>query len=404
MKDLAILISSRFLTGAVGLVLFVLLKDKIPTEEYALFSVTWATLTLISTVGGGVLSGLLLKNGFKAKGPYAQVVLAYTVLFALVLSVVVLLFASYQDGLGISVWTFLAFLWSHLLCSVALVHDQLNQRFFRMGLLELSRNLLPVVVLFAWSQLNLDTAIWLFTIGQLPGVFLFLSLVFWSGQQHAAISWKHYFQSSFSSDLKFGLSFSAFNAIVQAVFTKDRQLIMEVPVAQTAANTAYTADQMTRVSNGVLFPLNTKVSSQLGKRVREQAFDRFYKELNIYAFYTLILGSSLTLLGYLVVKAFNSHAIIKDLDALATWQYGVANTIYLACLIYQKRFDYSKWKALPAILMLFSAGAAWLAQTIVFQGNPFWVSYFFQTAICYGICLFVAVKVIPKRYLNLFNA
>lgn len=404
MKDLAILMSSRLLTGVVGLVLFVLIKDKLPTEDYALFSVTWATLTLISTVGGGVLSGLLLKNGFKATGPYASVVLAYTGLFALVLGIIVLILASLKGGQGLSPWTFLTFVLSHLLCSVALVHDQLNQQFFRMGLLELFRNLLPVVILIAWQAINLDIAIWLFTLGQLPGAIRFLYLVIRPAQQSVAISWKYYFRTSFSSDLKFGLSFSAFNAIVQAVFTKDRQLIMEMPVAQAAADTAYTADQMTKVSNGVLFPLNTKVSSQLGEQVRGKEHDQFYKSLNAFTLYTLILGAIITLLGYLIVKKFHTLAIIKDLDAQATWQYGVANTIYLACLIYQKRFDYSKLKAMPAMLMLFSAGVALLTQYVLFQETSIWVSYFFQTAICYGLCLFLVVNIIPKRFLTIYNA
>ncbi len=395
MNNIVILIGSRLVNGVFGLLLFLFLKKVIDNDGYDLFSSSYANLTLLSTFAGGVLGGLLLKNAFRFGTAQHNLVYFYTLFFGL-LMVVPIELAFYIDVFKqLSHPTVYAFMFSHLLCAVVLVHFQLKQAFIKMAVVEISRTLIPLLVVVIWyQQLSVNAVMLLLTFGNIFGVFylIYSALSKFDGEKQGVLP---YLSSRLKSDLAFGFSFGSFNALAQFVIASDRGLIVAQGGVQ-AANTAYTADQLTKVTNGVLFPLNTKVASELGGLVRSNEINRFHDQLSKYTWLTLGAGLGITLPIYAFVWWFGDFKLLSDLNKEAILYYGFANTIYLACLIYQKRFDYTKYKLLPTLLLLAAAGMAWAA--IHFYGS---LSYFFLTALFFGLLLMVAGFLLPNTRLAL---
>ena len=81
MKNIVVLIGSRLVNGVFGLLLFGLLKAVISNDGYGIFSSNFANLSLLSTLAGGVLSGLLLKNAFHFGSAHQRIVYFYIGLF-----------------------------------------------------------------------------------------------------------------------------------------------------------------------------------------------------------------------------------------------------------------------------------------------------------------------------------
>ncbi len=395
MKNIVVLIGSRLINGVFGLLLFLFLKKIISDDGYDLFSSSYANLTLLSTFAGGVLGGLLLKNAFQFGTNHHNLVYFYTVFFGL-LMVVPIELAFYMNAFSqLSRLTVYAFMFSHLLCAVVLVHFQLKQAFSKMAGIEISRTLIPLlIVVFGFTSLTVNAVMLLLTLGNVIGVLYFMRILLLSyeGQKMSIVQ---YLQTKLRSDLAFGFSFGSFNALAQFVIASDRGLIVSQATAQSA-NIAYTADQLTKVGNGILFPLNTKVSSELGGLIRSAEIKRFYHQLKTYTWLTLLGGIGITLPIYAFAWAFSDFKLVTDLNKNAILYYGFANTVYLACLVYQKRFDYTKYKLLPTLLLLAAAALA-------FVGIQFFatLSYFFLTAMLFGFLLIVAGIILPNASLEL---
>jgi O-antigen/teichoic acid export membrane protein len=401
MKSILILIGSRVVNGLFGLLLFVLIKVIISNDGYAHFSASFANLSLLSTFAGGVLGGLLLKNAFYFGSAHHRVIYFYIAFFA-ALIVVPLELAFYVDAFSelnhLTVYIFIA---SHLLSSVTLIHYQLKQRFGLMAVIEISRTVLPLVLVlllkYGFNILNLSVneVIMLMAMGNAVGVVL---LIFVMNLSFAGelISISAYLKERLKADLSFGFSFGSFNALAQFIIARDRTLILTQAAPVQAANIAYTADQVTKVSNGVLFPLNTKVSSELGALVRNKEEDHFYKQLKVYSVYTFCGGAVITLLGYLIAFFFTSQQLVADLNGQAILYYGGGNTVYLTCLVYQKRFDYTKYKLLPTLLLVVAAAIALVGVNLFTT-----MSYFLLTALLFGLFLVVAGFILPSRKLIL---
>lgn len=405
MKDLLILIGSRMINGVIGLVFFAMLKMQIADGQYGVFSFGLAQLTLLTTLGGGVLSGLLLKNAFDLHGIYRQVLFAYLGLFAVLLILPVEGFLWGDLLPGLSRGSVYVYVGTHLLTSVVLVHYQLKRQFLLMGGLEILRNLLPLVLLYLVAENRMtgpvspDMAILFLSWGQVPAILLFVFLLTINPGAAPPQPWRNYFRSRAGSDLGFGLSFSGFNALAQWVMAKDRQLILELPDPKTGSDIAYSADQMTKVSNGVLFPFNTKISAGLGNWVRQGEHQTFYKQLHWYSALTLSAGALLTLLAALLVWQFGDRYLIRELHSPAIWQYGVANTLYLSALIYQKRFDYTRYKVVPLLMLALAAVCSTLIVTFVSAE----VSFFLVTVLCYAGFLILASIVLPSNKTGLYS-
>ncbi|MEJ5994844.1 hypothetical protein WG904_10490 [Pedobacter sp. Du54] len=395
MKNIVILIGSRLINGVFGLLLFLLLKKVIDNNRYDLFSSSYANLTLLSAFAGGVLAGLLLKNAFQFGTAHHRLVYFYTAFFG-VLMIIPIEVAFYINAFSqLTRFTVYLFMFSHLLCAVVLVHLQLKQAFTQMAGVEISRTLIPLLILaIGFTSLSVNTVMLLLTFGNVIGIFYFIRvmLLTYPGKQLGIVEYLH---ARLRPDLAFGFSFGSFNALAQFVIANDRSMIVSQASPQSA-NIAYTADQLTKVGNGVLFPLNTKVSSELGGLIRSNEIKKFHRQLNTYTWLTLLGGIGITLPIYACTWAFSDFKLLNDLNRNAILYYGFANAIYLACLIYQKRFDYTKYKLLPTLLLMAAAGLAFVAM-------PFFVSvsYFFLTAIGFGLLLTVAGVVLPNASLAL---
>jgi O-antigen/teichoic acid export membrane protein len=395
MKNIIILIGSRLINGVFGLLLFLFLKKVIDNNGYDLFSSNYANLTLVSTFAGGVLGGLLLKNAFHFGTKHHQLVYIYTLFFGLLMIIPIELAFYFNVFRQLSHLTVYSFMLSHLLCAVVLVHFQLMQAFIKMASIEISRTLLPlIVVAISFKTLTVNEVIWLLTLGNVFGIFYFIRLLVLTHEAQE-MSIIQYFKTKLRSDLAFGFSFGSFNAVAQSVIASDRGLIVSQATTQ-GANIAYTADQLTKATNGILFPLNTKVSSELGGLVRRHEIRQFHRKLYIYTWITLLAGLGLTLPIYVFVWLYGDFKLVNDLNKQAILYYGLANTVYLSCLVYQKRFDYTKYKLLPTVLLLTAAAMA-------FVGIQFFatISYFFLTAMFFGIFLIASGFILPNASLEL---
>lgn len=395
MKNIVILIGSRVVNGVFGLLLFLFLKKIIDNDGYDLFSSSYANLSLLSTFAGGVLGGLLLKNAFHFGTAHHRLVYFYMLFFGLLMVIPIELAFYFNAFAQLSRLTVYAFMVSHLLCAVVLVHFQLKQAFVKMAMIEISRTLLPLLMVVFWSQqLSINAVMLLLTLGNIFGVIYLIqtSLLKFEGEK---LRVSHYLSTRLRSDLAFGFSFGSFNALAQFILASDRGLLVAQASSQSA-NTAYTADQLTKVTNGVLFPLNTKVASELGGLVRSNEIARFHQQLRSYTWFTVLAGVGITLPIYAVVYWYGDVTFLNDLNTEAILYYGFANTVYLACLIYQKRFDYTKYKVLPTLLLLTAAGMAWAG--VHFYAT---ISYFFLTALFFGLLLLVAGFLMPNNRLTL---
>ncbi len=402
MKNIIVLIGSRLVNGLFGLLLFGLLRAIISNDGYGSFSSSFANLTLLSTLAGGVLGGLLLKNAFHFGSEYQMVIYFYVILF-MVLMVVPLELALFFDAfILLSRWVVYLFIISHLLSSVALIHYQLKQRFVLMSAIEIFRTVFPLVLILIVkyiahiSEISVNHVVLVMSIGNLLGIFFFIKSAF-LGYGGKIIPIKAYLKEKMRPDLLYGFSFASFNALAQLIIARDRNLIVLNPNAAQGSDIAYSADQLTKVTNGVLFPLNTKVSSELGGLVRSNEVERFHQKLNTYSLFTLVAGLVITSGVYGVTYFYGAIKLLKDLDHNAILYYGLANTIYLSCLIYQKRFDYTKYKLLPTLLLLLAGGLAFLLMGFIFTT----FSYFFITAVTFGLLLLFSGVCLPNQKLKL---
>lgn len=402
MKNIIILIGSRLINGIFGLLLFGLLKAVISNEGYVFFSSSFANLSLLSTLAGGVLSGLLLKNAFYFGSAHQRIIYFYIGLFLILMVAPLELAFIFKIFPALSRWVVYLFIISHLFSSVALVHYQLKQQFIIMSAIEIFRTLFPLVLVLISkyglhvSIISIDMVILLMASGNLLGLYLFIMRVYskYSGE---IISIKDYLKERIKTDLWYGFSFASFNALAQLIIARDRSFILLNPNLSHSSKVAYSADQLTKVTNGVLFPLNTKVSSELGGLVRGNEVDVFHHKLNVYSFLTLVFGSIITLSIYGLTYVYGHIKLLKDLDNNGILYYGLANTIYLTCLVYQKRFDYTKFKLLPMLLLFFAGGLALLLVNLLFVA----ISYFFVTTIIFGLFLLLAGLVLPQHKLQL---
>ncbi|MCY1536863.1 hypothetical protein D9M68_723350 [compost metagenome] len=133
--------------------------------------------------------------------------------------------------------------------------------------------------------------------------------------------------------------------------TVDRQWISKQFSALQASRLAYTADQVCRVANGLIFPVNTKISSQLGAYVRQQQFQRFSKSLRTGALLSSGFGLLLTGSWYAGLVLCRHWGIETGIDLPYAILYTLSTTLFLSALILQKRFDYTRYKSAPALLL-----------------------------------------------------
>lgn len=402
MKNIVVLIGSRLVNGVFGLLLFGLLKAVISNDGYGIFSSNFANLSLLSTLAGGVLSGLLLKNAFHFGSAHQRIVYFYIGLFMVLMIAPLELAFFFKIFPALSRWVVYLFIISHLLSSVVLVHYQLKQQFVNMSAIEIFRTVLPLALVLILkyglhiSMISVNMVILLMTSGNLLGLYLFIMSIYskYSGE---IISIRDYLKERMKTDLWYGFSFASFNALAQLIIARDRSFIVLNPNLSHGSSVAYSADQLTKVTNGVLFPLNTKVSSELGGLVRSNEIEVFHQKLNVYSFLTLAFGAVITLGIYGLTYLYGHIKLLKDLDNNSILYYGLANTIYLACLIYQKRFDYTKFKLLPMLLLFLAGGLALLFINLLSTA----VSYFFVTTIIFGLFLLLSGLVLPQHKLLL---
>jgi hypothetical protein len=400
MRHIIILISSRVINGIFGLILLVILRSAIDDNSYSNFSSNFAYLTMLSTFAGGVLSGLLLKNAFSFGTQYKNIVFFYLLMFMgltvipIELSMILKVFVNLSR---LSIYIFIA---SHLFSSVSLIHYQLKQKFVYMTSVEIFRTVFPLVLIFIlknFVHISVDEIIILLACGNLLGVYYFIKCARLS-YDGEFISVKHYLREKVRSDLTYGFSFASFNGLAQFVIAKDRNFIFVNNGANQGSKMAYTADQLTKITNGVLFPLNTKISSELGGLIRNRKIKLFHRNLMRYSLLTLGAGALITVGIYLVTSLFGSKLpVINGLDLRTIFYYGLANAIYLTALVYQKRFDYTRYKLLPTIFLLLSAGISFGVLQFLYVG----ISYFFLTSLFYGIFLVCSGFILPNQKLKL---
>ncbi|SFG62121.1 hypothetical protein [Pedobacter insulae] len=402
MRSIIILIGSRVVNGLFGLLLFVMLKEMISITGYSSFSSSYANLTLLSTLAGGVLSGLLLKNAFHLGSIYKHIIYFYTAFFMALIIVPLELAILLNVFNHISRFAIYFFILGHLISSVVLIHYQLNQQFLKMTIIEIFRTIFPLVFMlvlkysFHVTVLSIDHVILIMALGNLLGFFFFIRICRLSISAKMA-SIKAYLSVKLKSDLSYGFSFASFNALAQLIIVRDRDLIVANPDAVQSSKVAYTADQLTKITNGVLFPLNTKVSSEVGGLIRDGKQQSFYRRLFKYSLFTLVAGSIIIagILGFTYL--YHHLRVFNTIDLMAVVYYGLANTIYLACLIYQKRYDYSRFKLLPTLLLLAAGMFAFLLIDFV----KIELSFFFVSATLFGLFLWISTWFLPSHKLVL---
>ena len=354
MKDIAILIGGKIINGLFGLLLFHVIKQVLFPSVYIEFSNCLAVLTLLATFSAGAISGLMLKQAFNSK-ENTGIILYWTAFFLLISVLVIEVFIATKQFPSVYRAQAYAYLFTNLFVGVVLIDFQLKQQFVRMLVLDSLRLIVPLLVivilskLMALQYLALAKVLWLLVLGNVFGTAYFLIKLRVDPSSLKDLS---YFRNNWKSDLLYSFWFSAFNALAQLVITFDRQWIAKNHTELLASKIAYTADQITRIANGILFPINTKLSSQLGVLVRENKINAFNRSLRFGAF--LSIGMGLALVGALWLALFIANYYQLDF-AIATPTaviYGIGASLYLSALILQKRFDYTKYKSVPTLFLL----------------------------------------------------
>lgn len=355
MKDLSILIGGKVVNGLFGLFLFHLIKTFLFPSLYIDFSKTFALLTLMATFTGGAISGLMLKRGFSSAA-HTGIVRYWLLFFALLTVLIVELMLAIGSLPVIYRFQVYVYLLSNLLAAIALIDFQMKQQFLQMTLLDTLRLLLPVSGLllasrfFNSSSLTVGTVLWYLSAGNLYGVYYFLRRVPTPAVEAGAET-RHYLRQNWKADLWYSIWFSSFNALFQVLVTVDRQWISKQFTALQASRLAYTADQVCRVANGLIFPINTKISSQLGAYIRQQQFQQFSKSLRTGALLSSGFGLLLTGGWYAGLMLCRHWGIETGIDLPYAILYTLSTALFLSALILQKRFDYTRYKSAPALLL-----------------------------------------------------
>lgn len=356
MKDIAILIGGKVINGLFGLLLFHAIKQVLFPSVYIEFSNCLAVLTLLATFSAGAISGLMLKQAFNSK-ENAAIILYWTAFFLLISVLVIELFIAINQFPASYRAQAYAYLFTNLFVGIVLIDFQLKQQFLWMLLLDSLRLIIPlltIVVLtkmMAIQHLALEKVLWLLVLGNIIGSVYFLVKI---KVEFSSLKDLSYFRSNWKSDLLYSFWFSAFNALAQLLITFDRQWIAKSHNELIASKIAYTADQVTRIANGILFPINTKISSQLGILVREKKMAVFNRTLRFGAFLSIAMGLGLVMSLWVAIRIVNYYQLDFAIDSRTAIIYGIGSSLYLSALILQKRFDYTKFKAMPTLFLLLS--------------------------------------------------
>ena len=205
-----------------------------------------------------------------------------------------------------------------------------------------------------------------------------------------------YLQIHFKDDMLFGLSFISFSSLANYTIAYDRIIITKLNLSTNyKSRFIYTADQVTKVINTLLFPINTKVSGKLGRLYREKQYAFFHKEIDYSVLITLGIGTTITLLGYVIFSGINFFGMKMIIEPNALIQYSISNVLYLSAVLLQKKFDYSKFlKFLPLLLLLTSFFITYIFRKIFFNEE---VSFFLIVSCFYFILLFISVIIIKYK-------
>jgi O-antigen/teichoic acid export membrane protein len=353
MKDIILLLTGKVINGLFGLLLFHVIRGALIPTAYIDFSNCLAILTLIATFSGGAIGGLMLKRAFNSieNGN----IIIYWIIFFLFLSIIVVEVSIVSNNFpAIYRIQAYAYLISNLFASIILIDFQIKKKFLMMAFTDAFRIIIPILLLLGCHQLfhlqhfNVGQVLWFLVIANLYGVGYFLYTIKWD---HHAMKDLSYLKENWKSDLLYSFWFSSFNALVQLLVTVDRKVIASTHSALLASKIAYTADQITRVANGVIFPINTKVSSELGLFIRDKKVKEFNSALMKGALLSLAFG--LFLIGMLLLanKIAPIYGIKPNIDATYAVVYAVGTTLYLTSIILQKRFDYTKYKSAPTFFL-----------------------------------------------------
>jgi len=354
MKDIAILMGGKVVNGLFGLLLFHVIKQVLFPSVYIEFSNCLAVLTLLATFSAGAISGLMLKQAFNSK-ENAAIVLYWTFFFLLLSVLVIEMFISTKQFPSIYRMQAYAYLFTNLFVGIVLIDFQLKQKFLWMLLLDSLRLIFPLLLIILLTKLmdlqymDLAKVLWLLVLGNVFGTIYFFIKIRVSS---AALKDFSYFRKNWKSDLFYSFWFSAFNALAQLLITFDRQWIAKNHNELLASKIAYTADQVTRIANGILFPINTKISSQLGILVREKKITIFNRTLRYGVLLSLAMGLLLVICISLATFVINYYHFDFAIDNHAAIFYAIGASLYLSALILQKRFDYTKFKATPTLILL----------------------------------------------------
>lgn len=385
MKDVLVLVISRGIAGVMGILLFIMIKESIIPGEYIGFSKIYTSLILIGTFGGGAISGLMLKKSLLLKELKAMGHIWF--LFFFLVSSIIIEFMIYSDYIN-SNYRLLCYLFcvTNMMMCIASVDYQIRLKFYGYMFLELLKNIIPVVIIFFYYYilkrgfLSTEEITILFIIANIYGLYYFI--VNYKIKRYSSAFYKAYFYRIASDDLKFVFWFNCFNAFVQFFIMYDRNIIGVTFDKIKASKLAYTADQTMKVFNGLLFPINTKVSSEIGHLMKKHKLEDFYKLRFKAQLMTFFIGGVLVLI--LGIGVGQVDTINNKISLDYYFAYSIGTVIYLTALINQKIYDYTSIKFVPFILLV----------TSFLLGYYFFVQYF-----GYNLYLFVTLVYLTLLYL-----
>jgi hypothetical protein len=381
MRDIIVLIASRIFNGIASLALFFIIKKVLVQDMYVEFSKEYSIITLIATLSGGALSGLMLKKAFTTQ--LNKFVIKQWIIFFIIISVVVieaLIFISVLDAEYRMPVYFIIL--SYVFFAVALVDCQIRKSFISMTLIDSTRILAPLIILFILSHIrtgtffSLKAIFWILSCGYSYGIYYCIFKVGFSTKGMKDIS---YLSRNWRSDLIFSFWFASFNAIAQVLIISDRNIISLRYKPLIASQIAYTADQVTKIFNGLIFPINTKLSSELGTFAFLNKWDEFSKVLKRGAMLSVTGGILLMIILFFGNSLVSNFLNKQQLNAESIIYYSLANTIYLTSLIIQKRYDFSKFKAWPTLLLVSSIVISYLLITTA----KLFINFFFLATCIY---------------------
>lgn len=393
MNNYLLILIGRIISGVIAFCYLIFLKKYLPSNDYLIFSTTMVSLVFLSSFNSIILNAILIRNSLSFNNVESKPIIFYYTIFFILIGLIAIEISISMNFLH-SNFRFLYYTIISLNVVASSVNSnyQINTQFKYFLGLDFLKNTIPFFILLIINGkyiLNSGRALIISNIVGVVFLGIYLKFCFDNYLSFSFRKFLQYIKMHFIDDISYAISFISFNAVANYFIAFDRINItrFNVPI-DVKSKITYTSDQVSKIFNTILFPINTKISGELGLIYKEGKYIDFIKKVNRSFLATLVVGFVLLSSIVIFLSVFSSIVLKFDISESSLIQYSIANTLYLSCLVYQKKYDYSKFsKFLPAILISTSFLLSFFIRETLNENH---ISIFMSVTILYFILLILS--------------